>query len=84
VFSHVTFLYQLITDSNYDAVMGVLESIEQSMNRLNTYRTIFQTGAASEVIEKVMLELLSILALVVKRMKQKRSSKSDLSNIPLD
>jgi hypothetical protein len=83
VFSHVTFVYQSIKDSNYDAVIDLLESIEQSVNRLNAHMTISQAGVVSEVIEKVTLELLSILALVTKRMKQKRSSKSVLSDIPL-
>jgi hypothetical protein len=84
VLSHLTFFYQLIKDSNYNAVIDLLESIEQSLNRLNMYMTSSQTAAASEVIEKVMLELLSILALMTKRMKQKQFSKFVLSDIRLD
>ena len=76
------FVYQLTKDSNYDTVIDLLESMEQSINRLNTCMSNSQTGDVTEVIEKVMMEMLSILALVTKRMKQKRLSKSDLSDIP--
>jgi hypothetical protein len=53
------------------------------MARLNTYTRTPLTGAIIEVIEKIMLELLSALALVTKQMKQRRLGKSVLSNTPL-
>jgi hypothetical protein len=48
------------------------------MNRLNIYTKVAQTAATTEIILKIMMELLSALALVTKQIKRRRLSKSVL------
>jgi hypothetical protein len=52
------------------------------MNRLEIYSRVPPTGALAEVVVKIMVELLSILALVTKQVKQKRPSKCVLAYVP--
>jgi hypothetical protein len=49
----------------------LLESIEHFLNRLDIYTKIPLTVVMAEVIVKIMVELLSTLALVTKHIKQK-------------
>jgi len=54
------------------------------MNRLDIYTRIPLTGNMTEMIVKIMAELISTLALVTKQVKQKRPSKyvpTDISMI---
>jgi len=53
------------------------------MNRLNIYTRIPSTGAMTEIVVKIMVELISTLALVTKQIKEKRPSKCTLTNMPL-
>lgn len=48
------------------------------MKRLNIYTEIAHTGAVDEIIVKIIVELLSTLAVVTKQVKQNRTSKPDL------
>ena len=48
------------------------------MNRLNIYTKVAQTAATTEIILKIMMELLSALALVTKHIETRRLSKSVL------
>ena len=70
--------------SNYLILADFLESIERSMNRLYIYSEVPQTGTVTEIITKMMVELLLTIALVTKQIKQKRLSKSVHTDIPLD
>ena len=78
--------YQAVrdVDANYDALVDLLETIERFLNRLDIYTTIPPTAAMDEVIIKIMVELLSTLALVTKQIKQKRPSESILADMRLD
>jgi hypothetical protein len=64
----------------------LLESIEHFLNRLNIYSGLSPTGAMAEIIVKILVEVLSTLALVTQQIKQKRpgKSESDLSDTSLD
>jgi hypothetical protein len=69
--------YQAVRDvsASYDALVELLESIEHFMNRLDIYITVPSTGIMTEIIVKIMVEVLSTLGLVTKQIKQKRPSK---------
>jgi hypothetical protein len=79
-------IYQAVKDvsASYDALVDFLESIERFLCRLDIYTKIPPTVAMAEVIVKIMVEILSTLALVTKQVKQKRPSKSDLVDNPVD
>jgi hypothetical protein len=74
-------VYQAVKDvsASYDALADLLESIEHFLNRLKVYTNITPTPAMREIIVKIMVELLSILALVTKQFKQRRPSESSLA-----
>jgi len=56
----------------YDALVDLLEAIEHFLNRLEIYAGIPLTTAMGKIIVKIMVELLSTIALVTKRIKQSR------------
>ena len=60
----------------YDAVVDLLESIEHFLKRLDIYTKIPPTPAMDEIVVKIMVELISTLALATKELKQGRSSES--------
>jgi len=64
---------------SYDALVNLLESIEHFLNRLDIYTKIPPTIGMTETIVKILVELLSTLALVTKQIKQGKSSKSVFS-----
>jgi len=63
-------------DPNYDALVDLLGSIEHFLLRLDIYTHIPHTPALDEMVVKIIVELLSTLALVTKELKQGRASKS--------
>lgn len=69
-------MYQAFKDVNasYDALADLLESIEHFLIRLDIYTKVPPTPAMSDIIVKIMVELLSTFALVTKQIKEKRSS----------
>jgi len=77
--------YQAAKDvsASYDALVDLLESIEHFINRLDIYTRVPSTGAMTEMIVKIMVELISTLTLVTKQIKQKRPSESVLTEMPL-
>jgi uncharacterized FlaG/YvyC family protein len=77
--------YQAVKDvsASYDALVDLLESIERFMNRLDIYTRIPLTENMTEMIVKIMAELISTLALVTKQVKQKRPSEYVLTDISL-
>ena len=54
----------------------MLESIEHFLNRLDIYTKIPPTVPTTEMVVKILVELLSTLALATKQMKEGRSSES--------
>ena len=74
-------MYQTIKDvsASYDALVNLLESIEHFLSRLDIYIKFpptAPTAAMGEIIVKIMVELLSTIALVTKQIKQKRPSEA--------
>jgi hypothetical protein len=69
--------------SNCDALVDLLESIEHFLSRLNIYTQIPPTPAIDEMAVKILVELISILALVTEELKQRRSSESFLVSVLL-
>jgi hypothetical protein len=69
--------------TSYDALVDLLESFEHFMNRLDIYTRVPLTGPLAEIIVKVMVELLSTLALVTKQVNQNRQCKYALAGMRL-
>jgi hypothetical protein len=69
--------------SSYDALVDLLESIEHFLSRLDIYTKVPSTGAMTEIIVKIMVELISTLALVTKQIKQGRPSKFAITDMQL-
>ena len=78
-------VYQSVKDvsTSYDAIADLLESVEHFINRLDIYTRVPSTGAMTELLVKIIVELISTLALVTKQIKQKRPSKWVLTGMPL-
>ena len=66
--------------SNCDALIDLLESIEHFLNRLDIYTRIPATPAMDEIVVKILVELISTLALVTEELKQRRPSESVLTD----
>ena len=69
--------------SNCDALVDLLESIEHFLSRLNIYTRIPSMPAIDEIVVKILVELISTLALVTEELKQRRSSESVLVDVLL-
>jgi len=69
-----------VVDS-YDALVDLLESIEHFLNRLDIYTRIPATATMDEIVVKIIVEVLTTLALATKELKQGRSSGSALAGI---
>jgi hypothetical protein len=67
--------------ASYDALGDLLESIETFLRRLDIYANIPPTPAMCEILVKILVELLSILALATKEIKQGRLSESFLVGV---
>ena len=61
---------------SYEGLVDLLESIEHFLNRLDIYTRIPPTVHMTEMVVKILVELLSTLALATKQMKEGRSSES--------
>jgi hypothetical protein len=61
--------------SSGHTLIDFLETIEQFINHLDLYTRIPLTSAMVDMVVKIMIELLSTLALVTKGLKQGRPSK---------
>ena len=67
--------------SNCDALIDLLESIEHFVNRLDIYTRIPPAPVMDEIVVKILVELISTLALVTEELKQRRSSESVLADV---
>ena len=69
-------------DANDDVLIDVFVRIEGFFKRLELYTEVKPTATMTDVIVKIMIEILSIFAIATKEIKQGRSSKhSDLQYI---
>ncbi len=66
--------------SSYDALIELFECLGKFLKRLEVYTTIPPTPLMTEVIVKIMVELLTVLALASRQIKQGRFSKYTLTN----
>ncbi len=74
----LTFVSQESTavSSDLDAVVELLESVEYFLKRLEIYTKVPPTEAMTEIVVKILVELLSTLALATKQVKQGQPSES--------
>ena len=70
--------YQAVKGSidSYDALANLLESIEHFLNRLDIYTRMPHTAAMTEMVVKLLVELLSTLAVATKQIQEGKSSES--------
>jgi len=64
-----------------DALIDLLESIERFVNRLGMYTRVPLTPAMVEIAVKIMVELLSTLALVTEEFQERRPSECILADV---
>jgi hypothetical protein len=60
--------------ASYDALVDLLASFENFLSRLSIYAGIPPTPALTNVLVKIIVELISTLALATKQVKQRRFS----------
>ena len=63
-------------DASQDVLVDIFVRIEGFFMRLQLYTEVQPTAGMTDVIVKIMIEILSILAIATKQIKQGRSSKS--------
>jgi hypothetical protein len=69
-------------DANDDVLLDIFVRIEGFFKRLESCTEVPPTPAMTDVIVKIMIEILSILAIATKEIRQGRSSKyTDLQYI---
>src|SRR5579863_6043522 len=61
--------------SSYDALLELFECLGSFLKRLDIYVNIPPTPIMTDIIVKILVELLSVLALATKQIKQGRFSK---------
>ena len=66
---------------SYDMLVDLLEAIEHFHKLLDIYTEVPPTSVLDELAVKIMVELLSTLALATKELKQGRSSEFVLTDI---
>ena len=69
-------VYQAAKDvgASEEALAGLFERMEYFFRRLETYTEVPPTDAMTDVIVKIMVEVLNIFAIATKEMKQGRAS----------
>jgi len=63
-----------------DALADMLESIEHLVNRLRIHTEASHSPAVDEVVVKLMVELISALARVARKLKERRLRESFLAD----
>ena len=61
--------------SSYDALVDLFECVGNFLKRLRIYTDVSMSPSMTEIIVKIMAELLSVFALATKQIKQGRFSK---------
>jgi hypothetical protein len=67
--------------SQFDALVTWLESIERFIGRLRIYLDKTLPPAMVEIVVKIMVELISTLALMTKRLKERKRGEFILSDL---
>jgi hypothetical protein len=62
-------------DASQDVLIDIFVRIESFFKRLESHTQVPPTAAMTDVIVKILIEVLSILAIATKEIKQGRSSK---------
>jgi hypothetical protein len=62
-------------EASQDVVVDLFVRIESFIRRLDSYTEVRPTGAMTDIIVKIMVEILSILAIATKGIKEKRASR---------
>ena len=70
--------------ASYDKLFVIFSSFENFLNRLRIYIGIPLTPALTDILVKTIQELLSILALATKEVKQRRISESGSVSMTVD
>ncbi|KAH9978509.1 hypothetical protein BJV74DRAFT_136199 [Russula compacta] len=65
----------IAVEASYDALVDLFECVTNFLNRLRVYIEIPPTPAMSDILMKIMMEVLSVLALATKQIKQGRFKK---------
>jgi hypothetical protein len=63
----------LDSDASSEALNELLKAVDQLLQRLDIYIKVSPTEAINKVIIEILVELLSTLAMLTKRVKQNRS-----------
>ena len=61
-------------EASQDALIDLFERIENFFKRLETYTSVPPTEAMTDIIVKIMIEVLNIFAIATKEMRQGRAS----------
>jgi len=61
-------------DASQNALIDLFERIENFFKRLESYTAVSPTGAMTEIIVKILIEVLNIFAIATKEMSQGRAS----------
>ena len=61
-------------NSSYDALVEIFECIENFLKRLEIYTKVPPTPAITDIVVKILIELLSVLALATKSISRGRFS----------
>jgi hypothetical protein len=70
--------------SSYDAVLELFEHLGNFLKRLEIYTTVPPTPLMVDIMAKIMVQVLSVLALATKQIKQGRLSKCPITyTLPL-
>ncbi|KAH9957784.1 hypothetical protein BC827DRAFT_1157101 [Russula dissimulans] len=77
VFAGIAVLLSAIKDidNTYDALVDLFESFESFLKRLDIYTKIPSTAAITEIIIKILIELLNTISLAIQQLKQGRLKK---------
>ena len=67
--------------ADFDALEDMFECIELFLNRLDIYTRVPPTSAMTEVVVKIMVELLSTLALATRQIRQGKSSEFAFADV---
>jgi len=67
--------------NNYDDLIDLLKSIERLLKPLELYTGVPPTPSSDDVMVKIMVELLSTLAVTTKELKEGRSSESVVADV---
>ena len=65
---------------SYDALVNIFECVENILRRLRIYNEIQPTPMITEMVIKIMAELITVLALATKKMEQGQMSMSALAD----